>query len=242
MTKIDAIKKVMLDNGGVANWNIIYDNIEKHYSTIKKSENWEAGIRGVLYRDLQNKRHFKKIGLGIYALQDYQEERLPDKSDKIRMHSFIEGICLELGNLKKFRTYTADSSAIFRDNIKLDDLASVKILPEFTYPEIVSEAKRIDVVWLNVDGFAFPQKVFEVVDSPNTLTGAFNRSLQLLNFRTEYYIVAPEQHRERFDRKIQLAPYNENSDKFQFVNYDEIIELYENTVKTNRLESTIFNF
>ena len=242
MTKIEAITRVMQDNGGAANWNLIYDNIEKHYPKAKKSKNWQAGIRGVLYRELNNNRHFKKIGLSIYALRDYQEEKLPNERNKNRMHSFIEGVCLELGNFKKYLTYTADPSAVFRDNIRLDKLTSLKNFPEFTYPEIITQAKRIDVVWFNQTGFRFPQKIFEVVDSPSTLTGAFNRSLQLLNFGTECYIVAPQQHKEKFDKQLRLAPFNDNPDKFRFINYDNIIELHENTVKTNKLESTIFNF
>ena len=73
MTKVDAIKKVMEDNNGVASWDIIYNNIEKYYSTAKNSVKWEAGIRGVLYREIKENRSFKKIGLGIFALKDYIE-------------------------------------------------------------------------------------------------------------------------------------------------------------------------
>lgn len=242
MTKLEAIRRVLADNGGAANWGIIYDNVEKYYPAAKQSDAWKAGVRGILYREIQEGGTIKKIGLGSFALANYQEEKPPARDNKIRMHSFIEGICLELGNFKDFETYTADPSAVFRDNIKLGNLTSLKKLPEFTYPEIVSEAKKIDVVWLNKKGFRFPQKVFEIVDSASTLTGAFNRSLQLLNFRTEYYIIAPEKHKAKFDKKIQLAPYNSNAEKFKFVNYNQIIKLYENTVKTNKMEGEIFSF
>ena len=62
MTKVDAIKRVMQDNGGTATWDIIYDNIEKYYPSAKASREWKAGIRGVLYRELKAQRNFKKIG------------------------------------------------------------------------------------------------------------------------------------------------------------------------------------
>ena len=242
MTKVEAIKKVMLDNEGVADWSVIYDNIEKYRPTIKKPKTWKAGIRGVLLREIHNNRNFKRISFSIYALQDYQEEELPENSDKPRMHTFMEGICLELGNFKKFLTYTADPSVVFRDNTKLGNLTSLKALPLFTYSEIVSEVKNIDVIWLNKKGFKFPQKVFEIVDSGNTMLGAFSRIFQLLNFKTEYYIIAPEQHRKKFDKQIKLAPYNEHFNKFNFVNYDEMMELHKTSVKTNKLEGNIFNF
>jgi hypothetical protein len=230
----------MEDNNGTASWDILYNNIEKYYPAAKTSVEWEAGIRGVLYREIRHNKNFKKIGLSLFALKDYIEERKPDKKDTVRMHSYIEGICVELGNFKKFDTYTADPSSVFKDNIRLFDITALKEMPQFTYPELIQETKRIDVVWFNKKGFQFPQKVFEVVDSIGTLTGAFNRSLQLLNFRTEFYIVAPEQHRIKYEQTVQLEPYNRNIDNFKFINYDDIIALYENAEKVNKLETKIF--
>jgi hypothetical protein len=240
MTKVEAIKKVMEDNNGVASWGIIYNNIEKYYPTAKASIEWEAGIRGVLYREIRESRNFKKIGLSVFALEDYIEEKKPDKNDTVRMHSYIEGICIELGNFKKFGTYTADPSAVFKDNIHLMDISALKEIPHFTYHDIIKEVKRIDVIWFNKKGFQFPKQVFEVVDSIGTLTGAFNRSLQLLNFRTDFYIVAPEQHKTKFDQMVHLEPYNRYIDNFKFINYDDIIALYENAEKVNVLENKIF--
>mgnify|MGYP000857093924 FL=1 len=83
MTKVEAIAKVMEENGGVASLDIIYKNIIKYYPSAKKSKEWAAGIRGVLYRELKNNRRFKKIGLSIYALSDYQEEQKPDVTNKV---------------------------------------------------------------------------------------------------------------------------------------------------------------
>lgn len=240
MTKVEAIKRVMMDNCGTATWEYIYSNIEKYYSTAKRSEEWEAGIRGVLYREIRSNRSFKKIGLGIFALREYVEEEQPDLKNVIRMHSYIEGICIELGNFDKYLTYTADPSALFKDNIRLSQLTTLKKMPDFSYNEVVQETRRIDVVWLNPRGFLFPQKVFEVVDSVGTLTGAFNRSLQLLNFRTDFYIVSPEQHRNKFDQTLRLEPYLINKDKFKFINYEEIIELYGNAKRTNELGRRLF--
>lgn len=240
MTKVEAIQKVMKDNHGTASLEIIYQNIEKYYPTVKQSNEWEAGIRGVLYREIRNKKRFKKIGLSIYALEDYVEEQKPKKEDTVRMHSYIEGICLEIGNFKNFQTYTADPSASYRDNLNLYNIASMNEIPLFSYSEIVQEVKRMDVVWFNPKGLHFPQKVFEVVDSIGTLNGAFNRCLQLRNFRTEFFIVAPEQHRTKFNQTMNLESYRESNERFKFINYDEIIELYDNTSRVNKIESKIF--
>ena len=240
MTKVEAIQKVMMDNGGTASLDIIYENIEKYYPTAKLSNEWEAGIRGVLYREIRNNKRFKKIGLSIYALEDYVEEQKPNKGDIIRMHSYIEGICLEIGNFKNFQTYTADPSAAYRDNLNLNHIATMNEVPQFSYSEIIQETKRMDVIWFNLKGLYFPQKVFEVVDSIGTLNGAFNRCLQLKNFKTEFFIVAPEQHRNKFNQTMNLETYQESNDRFKFINYDEIIELYDNALRVNEIESKIF--
>lgn len=240
MTKVEAIEKVMKDNGGAASLDIIYNNICKYYPTAKDSKEWEAGIRGVLYREIRNNRRFKKIGLSIYAISDYQEEQRPTSNDKIRMHSYIEGICLELGNFNDYLTYTADPSAIYRDNLRLCDFATIHEIPDFSYNGIINEAKRIDVIWFNKKGYAFPKRVFEVVDSIGTLNGAFNRSLQLKNFITDFVIVAPEKHHEKFNQTIDLEIYLPQKERFSFVNYDDIMELYETTARKNKIEAKIF--
>lgn len=240
MTKVEAIEKVMIDNGGAANLDIIYNNICKYYPTAKDSKEWEAGIRGVLYREIRNNKRFKKIGLSIYAISDYQEEQKPKQSDKIRMHSYIEGICLELGNFNDYLTYTADPSATYRDNLRLCDFATIHEMPYFSYKGIINEAKRIDVIWFNKKGYAFPKRVFEVVDSIGTLNGAFNRSLQLKNFITDFVIVAPEKHHEKFNQTIDMEIYLPQKERFSFVNYDDIMELYETTARKNKIETKLF--
>lgn len=240
MTKVEAIEKVMEDNGGVASLDIIYNNICKYYPAAKDSKEWEAGIRGVLYRELKNNRRFKKIGLSIYALSDYKEEQKPKQKDNIRIHAYIEGICLELGNFNGYLTYTADPSAIYRDNLRLGDFATMNEMPKFSYDGIITEAKRIDVVWFNRRGYAFPKRVFEVVDSLGTLNGAFNRSLQLQNFNTDFVIVAPEKHHEKFNQTIDMEIYQPQKERFSFVNYDDIIELYETTARKNAIEMKLF--
>jgi len=234
MTKVEAIAALMQANGGTASLKNIYDNIEQYYPAAKVSKDWEAGLRGVLYRDIG--KTFKRVGLSLYALMDYKEEAKP-KKDKIRMHSYMEGICLELGNFKKYDTYTADPSALYRDNIHLYDIATIGDFPHFTYDDIIQQTRLIDVIWFNKGNLMFPQCVFEVVDSIGTLNGALNRSLQLDNFRTKFNIVAPEEHRKKFMQTINLAPYSSRKDRFQFVNYDTMERLYTNAADTNKIEN-----
>ena len=82
MTKVEAIVKVLQNNGGIANWAVIYNEIEKYYPTIKQQKSWTAGVRGVLYRDISTKKNFKKIDDGLFSLIDYDENQLVLEEDK----------------------------------------------------------------------------------------------------------------------------------------------------------------
>jgi len=73
MTKVQAIKKLMEDNEGLASWSLIYEDIDKYYPKAKDSKEWKAGIRGVLYRDID--KTFKKLDDGLFSLINFEEEK-----------------------------------------------------------------------------------------------------------------------------------------------------------------------
>ncbi len=73
MTKVQALKKLMEDNEGLASWSLIYNELEKYYPNIKKSKEWKAGIRGVLYRDIG--KTFKKLDNGLFAILEFKENK-----------------------------------------------------------------------------------------------------------------------------------------------------------------------
>lgn len=240
ITKVEAIKKVLEEFNGVATWEQIYHNIEKYYPAAKVSTEWKAGIRGVLYREIKNKRHFKKVGLGLYALKDYEEEKKPNPEEKKRMHSYIEGICLEIGNFEGFLTYTPDKSAMFKDNVFLNQISTFPDIPPFTYSEIIEIIKRIDVLWFNKEGFQFPQSAFEVVDAVGTLTEALNRCLQLFYFNTNFTIVGPAEHKSAFNTKINTEPYIRFASRFDYKDYNTVIDVYDYAVKTDKFRKGFF--
>jgi len=239
ITKVQAIKKVLEEFGGKATWQQIYDNIEKYYPSIKSSKAWKEGIRGVLYREIKKGKNFKKIGIGIFALKEYEEEPIPKKKDKIRMHSFMEGICLELGNLHNFLTYTPDKTSVFKEGIYLSQISTLHDIPPFTYPEIIEDVKKIDVIWFNKEKLVFPEKVFEVVRSSNTLSEALNRCLQLLPFNVKFYIIGPKEYSKKFYSKIEKKPYEAFKERFLFRDYDTMIDFYEHAVKYEKLKKGV---
>jgi hypothetical protein len=237
MTKVEAIRKLMEDNDGTATWDIIYSNIEKYYPAAKEMKEWQAGIRGVLYREIKNNRNFKKIGFGIFALKEYEEEKIKAITEKspVRMHSFIEGICLELGNFEQFDTYTPDPTATFKDNILLSNLRTMNSLPLFTYQEIVEMVKRIDVLWFNKKGFKFPKRAFEVVDSIGTLGDALTRTYQLVEFDLDFHIIGSKENKEKFKDRITKEPFIRITSRYKYQSYEEIIDYYNKRLELENL-------
>lgn len=229
MTKVEALKNLMEDNGGSATWEMIYKNIEKYYPTAKRSREWQAGLRGVLYRELG--KHFKKIGLGIYALIDFKEDKIEKISEQPpqRIHSIMQGICLEIGNFLNFDTYTADPSATY-NNLALNNLATLRSLPPFTYEEILDSAKRIDILWFNKKGYQFPKRTIEIVDSIGTLEQALKRNIQLIEFNLDFYIVGKREYKVKIEREINREPYIRVKSRYKIRDYDDIIEIYKNPI------------
>ena len=239
VTKVEAIKKVLEEFNGVGTWKQIYHNIEKYYPAAKASIAWQEGIRGVLYREIKNNRNFKRVGLGIFGLKEYREEPSPQPKEKIRFHSFMEGVILEIGNFNEFLTYTPDKTAIFKEKIYLNQIETLNQIPPFTYKEIINDVKRIDVIWFNNSGLLFPRKVFEVVDSLGSLSEALNRCSQLLPFNLNFYIIAPEEYKNKFETKINKEPYLKFKKRFSFKNYENVTKFYEEAVKYNKVKSEL---
>jgi hypothetical protein len=70
MTKVEAIVRVMQENGGQATLQEIYQNAVRYYKGVKASDEWQAGLRGVLYREIRNGKTFRKVGPATFALID----------------------------------------------------------------------------------------------------------------------------------------------------------------------------
>jgi hypothetical protein len=234
MTKVEAIKKVLEDHEGIATWEIIYNEIEKYYPAIKSSDEWQAGIRGVFYREEKEKRNFKKVGLGMVALTNFKEEKVEEiKQDTIRMHSYMEGICLEIGNFMKMQTFTADPTAKY-NNLHLSEIATLKTVPLFTYSEIIDTIKRIDVLWFNDKGFSFPKKAIEIVDSIGTLEPALKRTFQLVEFNLSFYILCKQEHKKKIEKELSCEPYKRIRDRYIVRDYDDILNIYSNPIVNSR--------
>jgi putative restriction endonuclease len=147
MTKVEAIKKVLEDNGGIATWEIIYNEIERYYPEAKSSKEWSAGIRGVLYREIKNSRNFKKIDEGTFAVADYDENKLLlSPKDLVTTKDVITAIRIGQNEFRKKLIASLKKCPITGiDDVRILTASHIKPWTQSTNPE------RLDVK----NGFLF---------------------------------------------------------------------------------------
>jgi len=240
----DLIELIMTKNNGIASLNFLYEQAS-HYKELPSGD-WQKTLRGVLYREV-NKGRFKKIGLGVYALSNYEDEtsaysyalRSGSPNEYLKKvtdyHSTIEGMLLEIGNFFDYITYTSDSNKSF-DGKKLRELCGTTEIPNFTYSELKDSISRSDAIWFTKSRLLFPKYIFEV-ESTTDFTSSMVKMYQLLHFDARFILVASENRKNIFADRINKEPFIKEKHKFSFRSFENVIKLYFNSVEHYELKS-----
>lgn len=240
MTQIEAVRKVMEENGGYATLNYLYTHVLKVPGVKWKTKTPYASIR----RIVQNERYFFKIKPGLWALKSYKDKlpkevlslmeisKNPKKEENIN-HSYYQGVLVEWGNILGFETYVPpqDKNKKYLEK-PLKELAKLKEVYNFTYEEKIRIIKTIDVIWFN--SRKFPEYVFEVehtTDFQNSLIKFF----ELQDFSVKMNIVAPREREEEFKDKISRDAFDSIKKRITFIGYDNLQDWL---IKVNRLRPT----
>ncbi len=243
----EAIEQVLRDNEGVANLGVLYRDIQK-YRDVSTNRAWRATLRGILYREMQKKRHIVHVGLGVFALKEFAPEQSlfqsltrGEKLTRQRFsHAEIEGMLLELGNFYGYDTYTADRQRVF-DGKPLSAIAALREIPPFTFPDLLKQARNIDVLWFERKARPFPKFAFEVETTPE-----FRRSMlklyQLRDFNVALYIIADARKKVMFEKHLQDDPFHSLRHRFTFRSFDDVVRLYRLVVQLPELENQFFGF
>ncbi|MDR3228054.1 MAG: hypothetical protein LBT53_01385 [Puniceicoccales bacterium] len=232
MTYSNAIEQVMLHNNYVAPLKLLYKEVWNYKDISKiKGKTPIATIQERVQRD----NRFTKIGLGVYALTDkldlLEKQKIPktEKERTITRHGEMQGMLLEIGNSRKEvqETYTNDKKFVFQ-NKTLGSLATLQIVPPFTYEKIIRESATFtDVIWFNER--LFPSKIFEVENSTD-FRDAFVKFMELQDFTTEFVCVSPSGRKTKFDREIDKNAFRPIRDRIRFLSYEEIENDYNATL------------
>lgn len=234
-TFADAIEQVMIANGYYAPLQLIYKEFENYRPFTGKTP--LATIQERVQRD----KRFTRIGLGVYALAAHLDKlpSAPKPKTPIEkrnyVHTKIQGMIIELGNMEGLKTYTPDKGKVF-DNKRLGNLATLGEIPQFTYPGIVRSTQYVDVIWFNAEGF--PEKAFEVEDSTDFRSSLVKFS-DLRFFNTTFHLVAAFERKAKYEREVARSVFGNISSRCHFSSYDEITQLYDARLNYQRAKEKL---
>ncbi|MCF0124674.1 MAG: hypothetical protein HUJ68_02770 [Clostridia bacterium] len=220
-TQVDDIIEVMIKNGGFATLAYLNQNVN--------TENWKTKTPFESIRCyLQRRDEFFKIQPGLWALEDCRDSvlekfQIRDKGKEQTdtfTHSYYQGLIVDIGNMKKFKTFTPaqDKNKLFLDK-KLGDISSLQAMPNFTYDKIINRARTVDTVWFNERDL--PSAFYEVEHSTNIIN-SLNKFFELQDFRAGFYIVADNKRKKEFEDKISQSIYLPIKPLVKFIDYESL--------------------
>ena len=229
-TQANDIIETMRNNNGYATLAYLNQNVD--------TSNWKTKTPFASIRCyLQRREEFFKIQSGLWALTEYRDKVLKkfqiknnDRNSQYTFeHSYYQGLIVEIGNMKKLRTYIPpqDKNKLFMEK-KLSDIASTTDIPRFTYDQITRRASTVDIIWFNKRGL--PNCFYEVEHSTNIIN-SLNKFYELQDFRSKFCIVAAIRRKIEFEDKINQSIYRPIKDIVSFVDYDSVANQYFNMTK-----------
>lgn len=184
-------------------------------------------------RIVQDPRFFFKIRPGLWALKGW-ETRLPaDVLEQAQgspareaesAHSYYQGLLVEIGNLKHFRTFVPrqDKNKKFLTR-PLGEVATLEQIYPFTYERLLRRAQTIDVTWFN--DREMPDTFFEVEYSTD-IYNSLLKFVDLQDFNSQFRIVADASRRPEFASRLGQTAFGSIASRVRFVDYQAVSELH----------------
>jgi hypothetical protein len=240
MKQHEAVIKAMKENGGYATLGQLYQSAPKIPDSSWGTKTPFASIR----RIVQTHDEFFKIRPGLWGLtaekekvmQLFDEQSAPEKQ-KEYSHYFFQGLVVEIGNFKGFKTFVPnqDKNKPFAQK-KLGDISTLPKLYEFTYTEVLRRAQTIDVAWLNLR--KYPDSFFEIEHSTD-IYNSLLKFVELQDFRAKFYIVADSRRKAEFESKIALHAFTSIESFVTFWDYDFVSTLHSRVSELALIEQAL---
>lgn len=222
MIQKDFVIKALLQNGGMATLSQLYK--------LTDVSSWRTKTPfAYIRRILQTNSEFYKIYPGLWGLSSYKDKIsklvIDEKSKSCFTHSYYQGIIVEIGNVRKFKTFVPyqDKNKLFLKD-RLCDISSLDSIYEFTYPNLIAKARTVDVVWFNER--KMPSSFFEV-EHTTSFKNSLNKFYELQDFRANFYIVADISRKREFDKIMNDSIYRPIRNLVKFADYESIVKQYE---------------
>jgi hypothetical protein len=223
MNQREAVIEAMKANGGYATLGHLYKEAMKIPDVAWKTKTPFKSIN----RIVQDPQYFFRIRPGLWALLEAKDKLPADLRSKPKPesdHSFYQGLLVELGNLKKKRTFVPkqDRGRIFLGQ-RLGDMVTVDDIYPFTYEDVVRRAATVDVIWFN--DRRMPTEFMEV-ENTTDMHNALLKFVTLDAFYATFRIVSPEPRKQEFTSKIAHPSFATIATRTRFTNYDLVSEMH----------------
>ena len=233
---IQAIEKL----GGVATLGQLNQEVFKIADCEWATKTPFASIR----RIVQLRPEIYKIRPGLYGLVSQKKineqagiiEETPKNQNTKEVidfnHNYYQGILLQLGSLKGLETFVPnqDKNKCFL-NTSLEEIRTLKTLPQFSYPQIVQRSSTIDVIWFNNNGL--PHSFFEVEHSTD-IQNSLLKFNDLQDFYVRMVIVADKARKSEYENKIKYSSFKEINNRVKFLDYDSLNKQYESLIEQQK--------
>lgn len=223
MNQREAVIEAMRANGGYATLGHLYKEALKIPGVKWATKTPFSSIN----RIVQNPKYFFRIRPGLWALLEAKGNlplELAQKPKPESDHTYYQGLLVELGNLRKQLTFVPkqDRSKAFLGK-PLGSLITVDDIYPFTYPEVVSRAATVDVIWFNQR--RFPSEIIEV-ENTTDMHGAFLKFVMLDCFTCTFRVVAPAARKREFQSKLLHPSFVSVANRTKFTSYDVAAEMH----------------
>jgi hypothetical protein len=219
-TQTIQVVEAMRANGGFASFSQLNAMID---FSEWKTKTPQASVR----RIVQENDAFFRIQPGLWALTECKKTVLKklnltkNKGNQEKFtHTYYQGLLVEIGNMKGLNTFipSQDKNNLFIDK-PLCKTATMTEIYNFTYPDILSRAKTVDVIWFNER--KLPYAFFEV-EHTTDIQNSLNKFFELKDYHAQFYIVGPNYKKKQFDSIINRTIFNPIRKRVCFIDYDTL--------------------
>ena len=181
-------------------------------------------IRPGLYGLITMKKHNESAGIFVETQKNKNSKEIIEFN-----HSYFQGILLQLGNLRKLKTFIPhqDKNKKFL-NQTLKEIRTLDLIPQFSYTNLVQRSSSIDVIWFN--DRKMPHSFFEIEHSTD-IQNSLLKFNDLQDFFARMIIVADKRRRAEYEVKIKYSSFKEINNRVLFLDYDSLSKQYEQQIQ-----------
>ena len=104
-------------------------------------------------------------------------------------------------------------------------MTDLKVLPAFTYENLLRKARTVDVIWFNER--TMPTDFYEV-EHTTDIRNSLSKFYELQDFHSKFFIVANKSREREFLDKLNGSIFSPIKDRVKFITYERVAQLYSN--------------